>query len=79
MTKKKQLVIQSDKQPERWTTVRDDDGHEYLIPANRVDEFHDWDEKVTEEEGCGPTDVDMWDEYRKDGGRLTFTDPKIED
>jgi hypothetical protein len=28
--------------PERFRMVRDDDGHTYVIPADKEDDFHAW-------------------------------------
>lgn len=35
----------------RWTIVTDDDGHDYLIPADKRDEFESW---------IYPEEIDAW-------------------
>jgi hypothetical protein len=56
----------------RFTIVSDDSSHKYVIPVEKMEEFEVW----AENEDCD--DCGRYDEYRLDGGTLTFTDPKIE-
>ena len=60
---------------QRFTVVSDNDGHEYMIPVEKVEEFYKWleDEELSTYEAC-----DRYDEYRIDGGRLTFENPRFE-
>lgn len=59
----------------RWRICKDDDGHSYIIPAEKLREFDKWLETV--EDG----DVsDIFDQYRcrMHPSCYTFTDPKVE-
>lgn len=60
---------------QRHTVVSDNDGHEYVIPVEKVEQFYIWleDEELSTYEDC-----ERYDEYRVNGGKLTFTDPKCE-
>jgi hypothetical protein len=55
---------------ERFTLVSDNDGHEYVIPLARKIEFDKWVE-------AEDFDCDRFNEFRIEGGLLTFTDPKV--
>lgn len=61
--------------PQRWRFVKDDDGHCYLIPADKWDDFEKWME-------AGPYWEDYHGEYFGDysigssPSNYTFTDPK---
>lgn len=57
---------------ERFTLAKDGDGHEYVLPISRLVEFEAWDATDPESEDF---DCGKFDEYRYDGGLLTFTDP----
>jgi len=59
---------------ERSTQVSDESGHEYVIPVHKLLEFEEWNEMDTESEDF---DCERFDEFRIDGGRLTFTDPRV--
>jgi hypothetical protein len=59
---------------ERWTLVSDESGHDYVIPVYRLVEFREWNEMDTESEEF---DCERFNEFRLDGGTLTFTDPKV--
>jgi hypothetical protein len=59
---------------ERYFIGSDDSGHEYVVPIYRKIEFDVWVEADTEAEDFDP---DLFDEFRLDGGLLTFTDPKV--
>jgi len=59
---------------ERFTLASDESGHEYVIPVAKKAEFNKWNEMDTESEEF---DCELFDEYRIDGGLLTFTDPKV--
>ena len=61
-------------EPQRFTVVSDNDGHDYCIPVEAVKEFDAW---LDDEERSTYTECSKYDEYRLDGGRLTFTDPKV--
>lgn len=62
---------------ERWILISDDDGHWYLIPASRHEEF----DKLlyTGDEECEDFN-DVFGEMYINGSPslVTFTDPKIE-
>jgi hypothetical protein len=58
---------------QRYTVVSDDDGHEYVIPVEQRDEFYAW---LADEERSTYEENDRYDEYRLNGGTLTFTDPQ---
>lgn len=62
----------SDANSERWCFAKDDDGHNYLIPASRYNEF---------QEACDNCNDDLinneFDQFRCDSlSNYTFTDPK---
>jgi hypothetical protein len=59
---------------ERYFIGSDESGHEYVVPIARKLEFDRWSESDTEAEDF---DCDKFDEFRIDGGLLTFTDPKV--
>jgi hypothetical protein len=59
---------------ERWTLVSDESGHNYVIPLHLKIEFDDWNESDTEEDDFDP---DKYEQYRIEGGLLTFVDPKV--
>jgi hypothetical protein len=59
---------------ERYFIGGDDSGHEYVVPIYRKIEFDEWNQMSTESEDFNP---DLFNEYRLDGGLLTFTDPRI--
>jgi hypothetical protein len=59
---------------ERWTLVSDESGHRYVIPIARKIEFDAWNEMDT---GSDDFNCALFDEFRIDGGTLTFTDPKV--
>lgn len=59
---------------ERYFIGRDDSGHEYVVPIYRKIEFDEWNQMSTEVENFNP---DLFNEYRLDGGLLTFTDPRV--
>ena len=59
---------------ERYFIGRDESGHQYVVPVHRKIEFDEWSEADTEAEDFDP---DLFDEYRLDGGLLTFVDPKV--
>lgn len=58
---------------ERFTLVKDDDGHTYLIKANEVQRFYDWLE--TEDFWCND-EYDYFDSQRVEG-RVTLCLPEI--
>ena len=55
---------------ERYFIGRDDSGHSYIVPIARKIEFDKWSESED-------SDPDLFNEYRFNGGFLTFTDPRI--
>ena len=59
----------------RWRFEKDDDGHNYLIPAYLQKQFNLWieEELYDDADYCG----EDFNAYRIDGGhtRFTFTDP----
>jgi len=59
---------------ERYFIGSDDSGHQYVVPIYRKIEFDEWNEMSTESEDFNP---DLFNEYRLDGGLLTFTDPRV--
>lgn len=62
---------------ERYTLVRDSDGHRYVLPVSMVDEFYEYDEKIATFDplsGEEYPDVDRYREFRAEGD-ITFTDP----
>jgi hypothetical protein len=59
---------------ERYFIGSDDSGHEYVVPIHRKIEFDEWNNMSTESEDFNP---DLFNEYRLDGGLLTFTDPRV--
>ena len=59
---------------ERYFIGRDESGHKYVVPVLRKIEFDAWNESDSESEGFDPG---LFNEYRLDGGLLTFTDPKV--
>ncbi len=59
---------------ESWCIVSDESGHEYVIPVHLKIEFEEWNEMDTESENF---DCERFNEFRKDGGILTFTDPRV--
>lgn len=58
---------------ERWTLVSDESGHRYVIPIARKIEFDTWNDIAESDE----FDYERFNEYKIDGGTLTFTDPKV--
>ena len=59
---------------ERYFTSGDGSGHEYYVPAAKIDEWYEWLNISSEDEAS-------WEapEYaHRINGRLTFTDPHIE-
>jgi hypothetical protein len=67
--REKNLVI-----VERYFIGSDDSGHQYVMPVYRKVEFDEWNQMSTESEGFNPS---LFDEFRLDGGLLTFTDPRV--
>lgn len=59
---------------ERWTLVSDESGHRYVIPIARKIEFDAWSQMDTESEDFN---CDLFNEFRIDGGLLTFADPRV--
>lgn len=69
-------------EPQRFRFVKDDDGHDYLIPAELENQFNEWvaesdpwrEPQDEEDVYDGPS----FDEYRTDmsPNNYTFTDPK---
>jgi len=59
---------------ERYFIGSDDSGHKYVVPIARKLEFDEWSQADTEEEDFDP---DLFNDFRLDGGLLTFTDPKV--
>lgn len=59
---------------ERWTLVSDESGHEYVIPIARKIEFDTWSQMETELEEFN---CELFNEFRIEGGTLTFTDPRV--
>jgi hypothetical protein len=59
---------------ERYFVGSDDSGHQYVLPIYRKIEFDEWNNMSTESEDFNP---DLFNEYRLDGGLLTFTDPRV--
>lgn len=59
---------------ERWTLVRDDSGHQYIIPLARFTEFNMWQEEDPESDEFN---ADLFNEFRFEGGLLTFKDPAV--
>jgi hypothetical protein len=59
---------------ERFTLVSDESGHEYVIPVARKIEFDTWNAMDTESEDF---ECELFNEFRIEGGLLTFTDPKV--
>lgn len=60
----------------RWRFVRDDDGHDYMIPADEQDEFQRWLDAGPYWEGYEGEDFNA----RRIGGSpslYSFTDPKV--
>lgn len=55
---------------ERYFIGRDDSGHSYVVPIARKLEFDVWSASDTDDPG-------LFDEFRLDGGLLTFTDPRV--
>jgi hypothetical protein len=58
----------------RWFIGSDDSGHEYLVPLERVEEWHKF--CAIPEDDEESWDVPAW-AVRIDGGRLTFSEPAI--
>lgn len=59
---------------ERYFIGTDESGHHYVVPIYRKIEFDEWSEADTEAEDFSP---DLFNEFRLEGGLLTFTDPKV--
>jgi hypothetical protein len=59
---------------ERYFIGSDDSGHDYVVPVYRKIEFDEWNQMSTEAEGFN---LNLFDEFRVDGGLLTFTDPRV--
>lgn len=59
---------------ERFTPVSDESGHRYIIPLYLKTEFDTWEAMDTESEEFDPG---KYEQYRIEGGLLTFTDPKV--
>ena len=58
----------------RYKIVSDNDGHDYVIPANLDDEFYKWvDAEENDEVYDGYED---FNEFRMNTNNLTFTDPQ---
>lgn len=59
---------------ERYFIGNDDSGHSYVVPISRKIEFDLWATADTEGKNFDP---EKFNEFRVDGGLLTFTDPKV--
>ena len=59
---------------ERFTLVSDGDGHEFVIPVSQLKTFESWLEMDPESEDF---DCERFNDFRIDGGLLTFTDPAV--
>jgi len=59
---------------ERFTLVSDESGHGYVIPVHRLLEFEEWNQMDYDREEF---DCELFSDFRLDGGRLTFTDPRV--
>lgn len=59
---------------ERYFIGSDESGHDYVVPIARKIEFDEWSATDAETDDFDP---DLFDEFRLDGGLLTFTDPKV--
>jgi len=59
---------------ERYFIGQDESGHECVVPIALKAKFDAWNEADTEAEDFDP---DLFNEYRLDGGLLTFTDPRV--
>lgn len=67
---------------QRYCIVSDDDGHEYVIPAENLDLWHSWLASLavgpdTPDEVYDALDWDPPEWARRLEGRLTFTDPEF--
>jgi hypothetical protein len=62
-------------EPQRYRICSDNDGHEYYIKVQHVDDFYKWVEYV--ENDCVRPDDGDYEGFRIDG-RFTFTDPRNE-
>ena len=62
------------KKEQRYQLVSDNDGHEYTIPVEQVEEFYEW---LEDEERSTYEESDKYEDRRVDGV-LTFTDPRAE-
>lgn len=62
----------------RYRFMKDNDGHDYLVPADKWQEFFAWVEAV--EKDSRLYDGEDFDKYRIgcNPGFYTFTDPKCE-
>jgi hypothetical protein len=69
---------------QRYRFVQDDDCHWYMIPADKLQAFYDWEEGMLAEEeafGMGTDytyDGERFDKYVTGGGiaHITFENPK---
>lgn len=59
---------------ERFMIAHDNDGHQYVIPLAKRTEFYEW---LADEERSTYSECEKYNEYRVEGGLLTFTDPKV--
>ena len=59
---------------ERYFIGHDESGHRYIVPVYRKIEFDMWATADTEGKNFDPG---KFNEFRLDGGLLTFTDPKV--
>ena len=65
------MASRAKKPQQRFRLVSDNDGHDYVIPVEKTNEFYKWldDEERSTYDECG-----KYDEYRTE--RFTFTDPR---
>lgn len=74
-TKTKKRTAPKAKAPQRWRFVKDDDGHTYLIPADKRKAFDLWVEASPYWDGYEGEDF-QGDETGTSSSNYTFTDPK---
>lgn len=63
-------------EPQRYTIVSDNDGHDYVIPVGEDEQFYAW---VDAMEGDQDYDGKDFEQHRLAGALslLTFTDPRV--
>jgi hypothetical protein len=65
------------KKPVKWTEVQDDSCHHYVIPFDKLSNWHEWLEEIQDMDYSGDWDPPEY-AHRIDGGCLVFEKWSIE-